>query len=488
MVYAGGTLSVATNTSAATARRRTGGTRTARDSTAQNAVPPPRGRIRNARRGLHYCSELTDSVEAKLFAAEFPHMETQCILRMPAYYAAILRRRLGAKQSASARAAAGDDNRAGHTSEVNFPGSGSTVDVKSESSSTRNSAAQSPKTSTEQTQSAHGGGGGSNMHIGLRVTPTTNEDYRIFDVEIDLDEPEYPIQNEHSTNTQANSLPTTPAKTLPGGKVVYVKSLVGTLLELPCIIETYKSLDADLMFKSCDVSQMLYVYDPTVESIDIPTLKNTNFWECRSGLTPATHRIRSRKFRNLDVFDRSDIALAELEILELMRGVSREWSEIDVVSRWEMQRHVSNYTVACASAGGTAAIPSEPNVMHIIGEHDNIFDTAPGEALPDDLSDKMFRDDEEDDDDLQTDLDLEVENFAASWGSTPSWDHASGSKTFFSSSSSSDGSMASTVSERKLRKREKKLKKLERKQRKLDRRTVTTGATASKRPLQGQLQ
>lgn len=61
---------------------------------------------------------------------------------------------------------------------------------------------------------------------------------------------------------------------------------------------------------------MLYVFDPQVNNLDLANLCDKQQWEWRAGLTPPTHRIRSRKFKNIDLFDREEIRDAELEVLQ----------------------------------------------------------------------------------------------------------------------------------------------------------------------------
>ncbi|OEH75980.1 hypothetical protein cyc_04550 [Cyclospora cayetanensis] len=129
----------------------------------------------------------------------------------------------------------------------------------------------------------------------------------------------------------------------------YRGRLRGILVELPTLIETYKSVDSDILFKSGDVCQMLYVFDPQVSNMDLSSLCDKQQWEWRAGLTPPTHRIRSRKFKNIDLFDREEIRDAELEVLQvrergnatfcslvLLHGLRRDTYEIEVHTELDM--------------------------------------------------------------------------------------------------------------------------------------------------------
>ncbi|CDI85725.1 hypothetical protein, conserved [Eimeria praecox] len=111
----------------------------------------------------------------------------------------------------------------------------------------------------------------------------------------------------------------------------YRGRLRGILVELPTLIETYKTVDSDILFKSGDVSQMLYVFDPQVNNLDLGSLCDKQQWEWRAGLTPPTHRIRSRKFKNIDLFDREEIRDAELEVLQASIHPPAIHTELDML-------------------------------------------------------------------------------------------------------------------------------------------------------------
>ncbi|XP_026192687.1 uncharacterized protein LOC34621070 [Cyclospora cayetanensis] len=135
--------------------------------------------------------------------------------------------------------------------------------------------------------------------LGLTIVPRPDYNYRAFDVKVSG----------------------------------YRGRLRGILVELPTLIETYKSVDSDILFKSGDVCQMLYVFDPQVSNMDLSSLCDKQQWEWRAGLTPPTHRIRSRKFKNIDLFDREEIRDAELELLH---GLRRDTYEIEVHTELDM--------------------------------------------------------------------------------------------------------------------------------------------------------
>ncbi len=45
------------------------------------------------------------------------------------------------------------------------------------------------------------------------------------------------------------------------------KLYLGTLVDLPCIVEAQKTLDYKTFFKSCDAAQMLYIHNYFLEGI-----------------------------------------------------------------------------------------------------------------------------------------------------------------------------------------------------------------------------
>lgn len=125
-------------------------------------------------------------------------------------------------------------------------------------------------------------------------------------------------------------------------------------MELPTLVETYKTLDGDLFFKSGDICQMIVVYDPTNEEerIDVHALCEKQQWEWKAGLTPPTHRIRNRKYKNLDLFDRREVRDAELQVLELLHSTRRDIYDLEVHTIAEMQQNVEKWKKERGDAAG----------------------------------------------------------------------------------------------------------------------------------------
>lgn len=216
----------------------------------------PNETVRIPRRGVFHASELIQSEDAAQWESENFDMERACIIRFPPEIAAILRERLATQLSI----------------ELNEEGDG-------RQDCDENGAGEYAASESSVTRS-----------LGLTITPTPKEDYRIFDVEVELQL----------------------------GVPSSAKQFRGILVELPCILEAYKSFEGDLLFKSNDISQMLYVFDVEDEaSFDMKKIRDEQLWEWHAGLTPATHRIRRRKFKNFGVFDKVDVSIRERELLDV---------------------------------------------------------------------------------------------------------------------------------------------------------------------------
>eukprot|EP00742_Colponemidia_sp_Colp-10_P007083 GILJ01007605.1.p1 GENE.GILJ01007605.1~~GILJ01007605.1.p1 ORF type:complete len:304 (-),score=71.47 GILJ01007605.1:336-1247(-) len=115
----------------------------------------------------------------------------------------------------------------------------------------------------------------------LEITPTTSNDLRHFKFKLD--------------------------------KVSHDASLV----ELPCIIESQKTLDKKTFFKVADISQMLVVHGPDGS---LPKKQLGPNYEWKSGITPGTKYIRRRRFRKRGIWPAADIRAVETDILRVMQG------------------------------------------------------------------------------------------------------------------------------------------------------------------------
>jgi len=92
-----------------------------------------------------------------------------------------------------------------------------------------------------------------------------------------------------------------------------------TLCDLPCVVETHKTLDSRSYYKSGDIGQILLVEDPKAPPPKKP-LYDENFRLLDAGVTPSTRNIRQRKFRKRPNIPRSEIQEAEEEILRIVKN------------------------------------------------------------------------------------------------------------------------------------------------------------------------
>lgn len=243
-------------------------------------APVPTGSIHVPRRGIFYASELSQSKDAREWDCEFHDIERVCVIRFPPGVAAILRERLTAQLESEL--IWGDQENDNHEDRPS--------QQDSQTGQDHVSASHVSDSKSSVITSASSGSRAASRDLGLTITPTLKEDYRVFDVEVERE------------------------LGVPSSAIL----LTGVLVELPCLLEAHKSFEGDLLFKSNDISQMLYVFDATIGApFDLNRIRDEQLWEWHSGLTPATHRIRRRKFKNFRVFDKVDVAAKEKELFDV---------------------------------------------------------------------------------------------------------------------------------------------------------------------------
>ncbi|TFK76340.1 hypothetical protein BDN72DRAFT_755805 [Pluteus cervinus] len=90
------------------------------------------------------------------------------------------------------------------------------------------------------------------------------------------------------------------------------------LVDLPCIIESQKTLDNKQMFKVADICQMLVVDDKLENNEELPTQRNFNVTEFiyPHGITPPLNWVRKRRFRKR--VNRTTIESVEHEVERLL--------------------------------------------------------------------------------------------------------------------------------------------------------------------------
>ncbi|RPA89800.1 hypothetical protein L873DRAFT_584174 [Choiromyces venosus 120613-1] len=116
-------------------------------------------------------------------------------------------------------------------------------------------------------------------------------------------------------------------------------NLYGALLvDLPCIIESNKTLDKKTIFKSADISQMLVVgdrIDREEEALAIPARPQDITYP--HGITPPMHYVRKRRFRKRISNRTIEAVEAEVERL-LAEDAKADSSKFSLVDAMELER------------------------------------------------------------------------------------------------------------------------------------------------------
>ncbi|KAF3339608.1 transcription initiation factor TFIID subunit 7-like protein [Carex littledalei] len=90
------------------------------------------------------------------------------------------------------------------------------------------------------------------------------------------------------------------------------ESFPASLLDLPCIVESYKTYDESLLIKTADVGQMIMVReegDPVPEGV-----------ESRHGLTPPMRNARTKRFRREPDLNPELVQRVEKDLMCIMSG------------------------------------------------------------------------------------------------------------------------------------------------------------------------
>ncbi|KAJ7965278.1 Transcription initiation factor TFIID subunit 7 [Quillaja saponaria] len=89
-----------------------------------------------------------------------------------------------------------------------------------------------------------------------------------------------------------------------------------SLLDLPCVVESYKSYDDSCLIKTADIGQMIMVREAGDAAPDVI--------EYRHGLTPPMRDARKRKFRREPDLNPELVSRVEKDLLKIMAGGTSE--------------------------------------------------------------------------------------------------------------------------------------------------------------------
>ncbi|KAI9073076.1 hypothetical protein K1719_044996 [Acacia pycnantha] len=85
-----------------------------------------------------------------------------------------------------------------------------------------------------------------------------------------------------------------------------------SLLDLPCVVESYKTYDESCLIKTADIGQMIMVREPGDAAPDVI--------EYRHGLTPPMRDARKRRFRREPDLNPELVSRVEKDLLKIMAG------------------------------------------------------------------------------------------------------------------------------------------------------------------------
>ncbi|ERN05256.1 hypothetical protein AMTR_s00007p00111990 [Amborella trichopoda] len=140
-------------------------------------------------------------------------------------------------------------------------------------------------------------------HFILRVSPSIAE-------RIDR------LLDENPMSSEDNSLDLFFSDGRSGSFVIGNDRFPVSLLDLPCIVESYKTYDDNVLIKTADIGQMIMVReegDPALEGV-----------EYRHGLTPPMRDARRRRFRREPDLNPELVQRVERDLLSIMAGGTAE--------------------------------------------------------------------------------------------------------------------------------------------------------------------
>ncbi|KAJ0083814.1 hypothetical protein Patl1_29992 [Pistacia atlantica] len=100
-----------------------------------------------------------------------------------------------------------------------------------------------------------------------------------------------------------------------------------SLLDLPCVVESYKTYDDSALVKTADIGQIIMVREPGDSAPDVV--------EYRHGLTPPMRDARKRRFRREPDLNPELVQRVEKDLLNIMSGGTIENADILTLNEQE---------------------------------------------------------------------------------------------------------------------------------------------------------
>jgi len=130
------------------------------------------------------------------------------------------------------------------------------------------------------------------------------------------------LLNENATSSKDKSLDLSFSEDGRNGTfVIGNDQFPASLLDLPCIVESYKTYDDSVLIKTADIGQMIMVRehsDPRPDAV-----------EYRHGLTPPMRDARRRRFRREPDLNPELVQRVERDLLNIMSGGTAENVDVE---------------------------------------------------------------------------------------------------------------------------------------------------------------
>ncbi|KAG4390485.1 hypothetical protein GLYMA_06G309800v4 [Glycine max] len=100
-----------------------------------------------------------------------------------------------------------------------------------------------------------------------------------------------------------------------------------SLLDLPCVVESYKTYDDNSLIKTADIGQMIMVRESGDAAPDVI--------EYRHGLTPPMRDARKRRFRREPDLNPELVSRVEKDLLKIMAGGTADNLDVETAEQEE---------------------------------------------------------------------------------------------------------------------------------------------------------
>ncbi|KAK4269570.1 hypothetical protein QN277_022710 [Acacia crassicarpa] len=135
-----------------------------------------------------------------------------------------------------------------------------------------------------------------------------------------------------------------------------------SLLDLPCVVESYKTYDDSCLIKTADIGQMIMVREPGDAAPDVI--------EYRHGLTPPMRDARKRRFRREPDLNPELVSRVEKDLLKIMAGGTADNVDILVLSEQEEAGEENSRGTNKKAAAPPVAKADAPQTVTNAGEAD----------------------------------------------------------------------------------------------------------------------